>query len=75
MHCATPRAHGFFKHTTRDLFSRRVCGVGPIYTLGRALSAMNASPGVMHHYTQHVDPKEGSIVSHTSLSFSARRQS
>ena len=38
-------APGFFADTVPDLDDRRVCGVGPIYTMLRALpSAARASP-------------------------------
>ncbi|WP_437910371.1 AmmeMemoRadiSam system protein B [Sorangium sp. So ce327] len=60
-------APGFFVDVARDLASRRVCGLGPIYTLLRALPP--SSRGEMLHYEQCVDPEEGSIVSHTSLGF------
>jgi MEMO1 family protein len=58
---------GFFADVAEDLQTRRVCGLGPIYTLLRALPA--ASRGQALHYEQCVDPEEGSIVSHTSLGF------
>ncbi len=64
-------APGFFAHSTEDLETRRICGVGPVYTLLRLLSPLDACGGKLHHYTQHVDPEEGSIVSHASLSFGA----
>jgi hypothetical protein len=67
-HALARDASGFFHDVVRDLDTRRVCGLGPIYTLLRALPG-NLVGRVMH-YTQHVDPDEGSIVSHTSLSFS-----
>src|SRR6185503_18797555 len=56
-------ARGFFTQVVRDLGTRRVCGLGPIYTMLRALPA---SRGERFHYAQCVDPEEGSIVSHTS---------
>lgn len=60
-------AGGFYAHTVEDLHSRRVCGVGPVYTLLRALGA--GAPGELLHYEQCVDPDEGSIVSHASILF------
>jgi hypothetical protein len=51
-----------------DLDTRRVCGLGPIYTMLRVLPA---TKGAKLHYAQHVDPDEGSIVSHASLAFYA----
>jgi hypothetical protein len=62
-------ASGFFDHVAEDLSSRRVCGLGPIYTMLRALPA--ESRGELLHYAQHIDPAEGSIVSHASLGFYA----
>jgi hypothetical protein len=62
-------ALGFFEHTTSDLDERRVCGVGPIYTLLRMLPALGHSSARLNHYAQHVDSDEGSIVSHASASF------
>lgn len=67
-------ARGFFDHVTEDLAARRVCGLGPIYTMLRAIQAMaggERARGEVLHYAQHVDPMEGSIVSHTSLGFYA----
>lgn len=62
-------ASGFFAHVVEDLDSRRVCGLGPIYTMLRALPPR--AEGEMLHYTQHIDPQEGSIVSHASFGFYA----
>jgi AmmeMemoRadiSam system protein B len=62
-------APGFFRQVASDLGTRRVCGLGPIYTMLRAL---RAARGERLHYDQHVDPDEGSIVSHASLAFYAR---
>lgn len=60
-------ALGFFEHVVEDLGTRRVCGVGPIYTLLRALPG--ATRGEELHYDQCVDPQEGSVVSHASIGF------
>lgn len=60
---------GFFAHVVEDLDTRRVCGLGPIYTLLRALPT--PARGSLINYTQCVDPKEGSIVSHASIGFYA----
>ncbi len=60
-------AAGFFEHAVEDLATRRVCGVGPIYTLLRALPG--GFRGEELHYAQCVDPDEGSIVSHASIGF------
>ncbi len=60
-------APGFFEQVASDLDERRVCGLGPLYTLLRVLSS---TKGERLHYTQHIDPEEGSIVSHASLAWS-----
>ncbi len=61
-------ARGFFTQVQEDLDTRRVCGLGPIYTMLRVLPA---AKGARLHYAQHVDPDEGSIVSHASLAYYA----
>ena len=61
-------APGFFRQVASDLGTRRVCGLGPIYTLLRVLPG---GRGERLHYDQCVDPDEGSIVSHTSLAYYA----
>ncbi len=61
-------APGFFRQVVADLDSRRVCGLGPIYTMLRALPQ---GRGEALHYDQCVDPDEGSIVSHASLGYYA----
>jgi len=65
----TRDAAGFFSHVREDVGSRRVCGTGPLYTLLRLLEERPVSGGELLSYTQHVDPQEGSIVSHASLAF------
>ncbi|MCC6555130.1 MAG: AmmeMemoRadiSam system protein B [Polyangiaceae bacterium] len=60
---------GFFADTVEDLDTRRVCGVGPIYTLLRVMPG--GASGEVLHYDQHVDPDEGSIVTHASIGFYA----
>lgn len=64
-------AAGFFGHVAEDLSTRRVCGLGPIYTLLRALP--DGARGELLHYAQCVDPEEGSVVSHGSLGFYASK--
>ncbi len=54
----------FWAHVSRDLETRRVCGLAPIYSL---LRVANATKGELLHYEQTVDPEEGSIVSHAAL--------
>jgi hypothetical protein len=61
-------ARGFFRHVAADLATRRVCGLGPIYTMLRVLGAGRSE---RLHYDQHVDPDEGSIVSHAALVYTA----
>lgn len=58
-------ARGFFEHAVADLDTRRLCGVGPIYTMIRALDG--GTEADLLNYEQCVDPHEGSIVSHASL--------
>lgn len=60
-------ARGFFAHVVEDLDTRRVCGLGPMYTM---LAAMpEGLRGELLHYEQNVDPEEGSIVSHAALAW------
>lgn len=71
-----PRA--FWEHVAGDLDTRRVCGLGPIYTLLQVLAAAmpRAGSGTLEgeilHYEQTVDPEEGSVVSHSAVGFFAR---
>lgn len=57
----------FWEHVAGDLETRRVCGLGPIYSLLRAISPR--ARGEVRHYEQTVDPEEGSIVSHAAVAF------
>lgn len=57
----------FFEHVQQDLDTRRVCGLGPIYTLLRLLPS--GARGELLHYEQTIDPEEGSIVSHAAMAF------
>jgi MEMO1 family protein len=57
----------FFRHVQSDLETRRVCGLGPIYSLLRLLP--QGARGELVHYEQTVDPDEGSIVSHAAVGF------
>jgi AmmeMemoRadiSam system protein B len=63
-------AAAFFADVAEDLETRRVCGLGPIYTMLRAMPEQ--ARGEILHYAQCVDAEEGSIVSHASLGFYAR---
>jgi AmmeMemoRadiSam system protein B len=68
--CATDGdAAGFFADVAEDQDTRRVCGLGPIYTLLRLVAGR--SRGQVLNYDQCIDPIEGSIVSHASLGFYA----
>jgi len=65
---AAAQAHReFFFQVQGDLDSRRVCGLGPIYALLRALP--DRCHGRLEHYEQTIDPQEGSIVSHAAMAF------
>jgi MEMO1 family protein len=65
---AAEKAHrDFFFQVQRDLDSRRVCGLGPIYALLRTLP--DGCRGHLEHYEQTIDPQEGSIVSHAAMAF------
>ena len=57
----------FFSHVQADLETRRVCGLGPIYSLLRVLPEGCARRA--RHYEQTIDPEEGSIVSHAAMAF------
>lgn len=66
-HMLTMDASGFYAHVREDLDTRRVCGLGPIYTALRVLP--REVRGDVLHYAQCVDAEEGSIVSHASVAF------
>lgn len=68
-HATRGDAEGFWKHVARDLDTRRVCGLAPIYSLLRTI--VSGTRGHLRHYEQNVDPDEGSIVSHAALGFYA----
>jgi AmmeMemoRadiSam system protein B len=63
-------ASSFFAHVAEDLETRRVCGLGPIYSLLRSIDGA-ASTSELLHYEQTVDEGDGSIVSHAALAFHA----
>ena len=60
-------AESFWRHVVRDLDTRRVCGLGPIYSLLRTMRS--GASGALHHYEQTIDEEEGSIVSHAAMGF------
>lgn len=60
-------AEAFWAHVAKDLDTRRVCGLGPIYSLLRTMH--RDAKGELSHYEQTVDAEEGSIVSHAAMGF------
>jgi AmmeMemoRadiSam system protein B len=62
-----PDAPAFWEHVARDLDTRRVCGLAPIYSLLRALPP--GARGDLLHYEQTVDPDDGSVVSHAAVGY------
>jgi hypothetical protein len=64
-------AKEFFAHVTVDQDIRRICGVGPMYTMLMALP--EGISGELLHYEQNVDQDCGSIVSHAAMTFDAKR--
>ncbi len=74
-------AADFWSDVARDLDTRRVCGLAPIYSLLQTLPGAASSPSSITsrqpreasllHYEQTVDPNEGSIVSHAAVAFYA----
>ncbi|MBX3214605.1 MAG: AmmeMemoRadiSam system protein B [Labilithrix sp.] len=62
-------AEAFWEHVASDLDRRRVCGLGPMYSLLRTIDP--SARGEVRHYEQTVDPEEGSIVSHAAVGFYA----
>jgi MEMO1 family protein len=65
-HAERAEAESFWSHVAKDLDTRRVCGLGPIYSL---LRTMTSGKGRLAHYEQTVDAEEGSIVSHAAMGF------
>jgi AmmeMemoRadiSam system protein B len=59
----------FWAHVAGDLETRRVCGLGPIYSLIQTLPGR--ARGELLHYEQTIDEGDGSIVSHAALGFYA----
>jgi AmmeMemoRadiSam system protein B len=60
----------FWTDVVSDLETRRVCGLGPIYSLIKSLPG--GSRGKVLHYEQTIDEQDGSIVSHAALGFYAQ---
>ncbi len=65
----TPDAPAFWEHVARDLETRRVCGLAPIYSLLRALPS--GARGEVLHYEQTIDKEDGSVVSHAAVGYFA----
>ena len=61
----------FWEHVASDLDTRRVCGLGPMYSLLEALTATSETRGELLHYEQTVDADDGSIVSHAAVGYFA----
>ncbi len=68
-HAIAADAPAFWEHVARDLETRRVCGLGPIYSLLRALP--KGARGDLLHYEQTVDQDDGSVVSHAAVGYFA----
>jgi len=66
-HAAALEGSAFWDHVARDLETRRVCGLGPIYALMRTIP--RAARGDLLHYEQTIDDNDGSIVSHAAMGF------
>jgi AmmeMemoRadiSam system protein B len=66
-HAERADAESFWAHVAKDLDTRRVCGLAPIYSLLRTMSG--GAKGRLVHYEQTVDAEEGSIVSHAAMGF------
>lgn len=62
-------AKAFWDDVVRDLETRRVCGLAPIYALLRTMQT--GARGEILHYEQNVDKEDGSIVSHAAVGFFA----
>lgn len=60
-------AEGFYRDVSRDNDKRRICGLSPIYML---LTLLQGHSGVVHGYTQCLDPDGHSVVTITAVSFS-----
>jgi MEMO1 family protein len=66
---AAPDAAAFWEQVARDLETRRVCGLGPIYSLLRVLP--EGARGDVLHYEQTIDKDDGSVVSHAAIGYFA----
>lgn len=66
-HATSLDAEAFWEDVAKDLETRRVCGLAPIYSLLRTITP--SAKGRLGHYEQNVDPEEGSIVSHAAIGY------
>jgi hypothetical protein len=66
-HASDRDAPAFWDHVARDLESRRVCGLAPIFSMLDVLG--EKSRGEILHYEQNIDDEDGSIVSFASVAF------
>jgi AmmeMemoRadiSam system protein B len=64
-----PDAPEFWSHVARDLDTRRVCGLAPIYSLLRVLP--KGARGNVLHYEQTIDADDRSVVSHAAVGYFA----
>jgi AmmeMemoRadiSam system protein B len=64
---ASLETSAFWEDVAKDLDTRRVCGLAPIYSLLHALPG--GLEGRTLHYEQTVDDGDGSIVSHAAVGF------
>ncbi len=68
-HASAGDAGELWRDITRDLETRRVCGLGPIYSTLRTMPS--GLRGELLHYEQTRDADDGSIVSHAAMAFYA----
>ncbi len=66
-HATDADAAAFWRDVARDLDTRRVCGLAPIYSLLRTLPS--GAAGELLHYEQTIDKEDGSVVSHAAVGF------
>jgi len=69
LRAAEGEAGRFWSDVARDLETRRVCGLAPIYSLLKALPG--GATGELLHYEQTIDAEDGSIVSHAAVGYYA----
>jgi len=59
-------ADGFYRFIQREKDSRKICGLPPIYTL---LKVMSAKEGKLLNYQQSLEPNGSSVVTFASMAF------